>query len=199
MPFSAPGSALNSRRRSKSAVSISVGTLVSVDLPSATRVAADSVGVRLAAAQSRNARPNCSFPMHFCRFATLIVPPSQELLDAFEQCSSPIPLELDGGVGDGAVPPPIEHTATQVPASDLAIEVLAYLSRELDQQNWQRLLSRPMLETSQSSRTRRLLHWRHAGSSRKFPPFPTATNVETHQNPRLRGHSRIASSSCGVG
>ncbi len=132
MPFSAPGSALNSRRRSKSAVSISVGTLVSVDLPSATRVAADSVGVRLAAAQSRNARPNCSFPMHFCRFATLIVPPSQELLDAFEQCSSPIPLELDGGIGDGAVPPPIEHTATQVPASDLAIEVLAYLSRELD-------------------------------------------------------------------
>ena len=59
-------------------------------------------------------------------------PPSQELLDAFEQCSSPIPLELDGGIGDGAVPPPIEHTATQVPASDLAIEVLAYLSRELD-------------------------------------------------------------------
>ena len=59
-------------------------------------------------------------------------PPSQELLDAFEQCSSRIPLEPGGGIGDGAVPPPIEPTATPVPASDLAIEVLACLSRELD-------------------------------------------------------------------
>jgi hypothetical protein len=59
-------------------------------------------------------------------------PPSQELLDAFEQCSSPIPLLPGGGIGDGAVPPPIEPTATPVPASDLAIEVLVCLSRELD-------------------------------------------------------------------
>jgi hypothetical protein len=59
-------------------------------------------------------------------------PPSQELLDAFEQCSSPIPLLPGGGIGDGAVPPPIELTATPVPASDLAIEVLVCLSRELD-------------------------------------------------------------------
>jgi len=36
------------------------------------------------------------------------------------------------GIGDGAVTPPIEPTATPVPASDLTIEVLAYLSRELD-------------------------------------------------------------------
>jgi hypothetical protein len=62
--------------------------------------------------------------------------PSPELLEAFQQCGGPIPVEPDGGTGAGAGPIPIvpsgEPTATPVPASDLAVEDLACLAGELD-------------------------------------------------------------------
>ncbi|MCH8910412.1 MAG: hypothetical protein IH867_06710 [Chloroflexi bacterium] len=63
---------------------------------------------------------------------------SPELQEAFRQCSGPIPVEPDGGIGDGAGPitpdsdSAEEPTATPVPASDLAIDVLTCLARELD-------------------------------------------------------------------
>ena len=59
-------------------------------------------------------------------------PPSEELLDAFDQCGGAIPVEPDGGIGDGADPLPIEPTPTPIPASDLAIEVLSCLAGELE-------------------------------------------------------------------
>lgn len=59
-----------------------------------------------------------------------------ELAEAFEQCSGPIPIEPDGGIGDGAGPIPVdpadEPTATPIPVSDLSIEQLTCLSGELD-------------------------------------------------------------------
>jgi hypothetical protein len=59
-----------------------------------------------------------------------------ELAEAFEQCSGPIPIEPDGGIGDGAGPMPVdpadEPTATPIPVSDLSIKQLTCLSGELD-------------------------------------------------------------------
>ncbi len=65
--------------------------------------------------------------------------PPAELQEAFAQCGSGefvIPVEPDGGIGDGAGPIPVEPaeepTATPIPASELTIEQLTCLSNELD-------------------------------------------------------------------
>ena len=64
--------------------------------------------------------------------------PSDELQAALEKCgtSISIPVDSDGGIGDGAGPIPIEPleepTATAIPVSDLTIEQLTCLSSELD-------------------------------------------------------------------
>jgi hypothetical protein len=64
--------------------------------------------------------------------------PSAELQDALAECSVgiAIPVEPDGGIGDGAGPilvePEVEPTATSIPVSDLTIEQLTCLSDELD-------------------------------------------------------------------
>ncbi len=64
--------------------------------------------------------------------------PSAELQAALAKCGEgiAIPVEPDGGIGDGAGPIPIEPleepTATQIPVSDLTIEQLTCLSSELD-------------------------------------------------------------------
>ena len=61
-------------------------------------------------------------------------PPSAELQEAHQECGSAvaIPVEPDGGIGDGAGPPPIEPTATPIPVSDLTYVQLTCLSGELE-------------------------------------------------------------------
>jgi hypothetical protein len=64
--------------------------------------------------------------------------PSADFQAALEKCGGgiAIPIELDGGIGDGAGPIPIEPvtepTATSIPVSQLTIEQLTCLSGELD-------------------------------------------------------------------
>ncbi|MBC8452946.1 MAG: hypothetical protein H8D69_00570 [Chloroflexi bacterium] len=64
--------------------------------------------------------------------------PSPEVQEALEQCGGAIgiPVEPDGGIGDGAAPilvePEVAPTATAVPVSDLTIEQLTCLAGELD-------------------------------------------------------------------
>jgi hypothetical protein len=64
--------------------------------------------------------------------------PSPEVQRALTKCGAgiAIPVEPDGGIGDGAGPIPIEPaeepTATQIPVSELTIEQLTCLSSELD-------------------------------------------------------------------
>ena len=58
--------------------------------------------------------------------------PSPELLEAFQQCGGPIPVEPDGGTGAGAGALPVDPTATPIPVTDLTVEQLTCLSRELD-------------------------------------------------------------------
>lgn len=62
--------------------------------------------------------------------------PSEEVQAAFEKCGGgiAIPVEPDGGIGDGAGPiePAEVPTATPIPVSDLTIEQLTCLSGELD-------------------------------------------------------------------
>jgi len=65
--------------------------------------------------------------------------PTAEVQDALAKCGLggiAIPVEPDGGIGDGAGPIPIEPaeepTATEIPVSDLTIEQLTCLSSELD-------------------------------------------------------------------
>lgn len=63
---------------------------------------------------------------------------SPELQEAFRQCGGAIPTETDSVIGGGAGPitpdsdSSEEPTATPVPASDLAIDVLTCLAAELD-------------------------------------------------------------------
>ena len=61
-------------------------------------------------------------------------PPSAELQEAFQECGDAvaIPVEPDGGTGDGAGPIPGEPTATPIPVSDLTVEQLTCLSSELE-------------------------------------------------------------------
>ncbi|MBT6707960.1 MAG: hypothetical protein HOB24_08675 [Chloroflexi bacterium] len=64
--------------------------------------------------------------------------PSDEFQAALEKCGGgiAIPVEPDGGIGDGAGPitiePITEPTATSIPVSELTIEQLTCLSSELD-------------------------------------------------------------------
>lgn len=58
--------------------------------------------------------------------------PTPELLEAFQQCDGPIPVEPDGGTGAGAGPIPVEPTVTPIPVSDLTIAQLTCLSGELE-------------------------------------------------------------------
>jgi len=64
--------------------------------------------------------------------------PSEELQEALAQCAGgiAIPVEPDGGIGDGAGPipiePAVEPTATSIPVSELTIEQLTCLSGELE-------------------------------------------------------------------
>lgn len=60
--------------------------------------------------------------------------PPPELQAALEKCGGgiAIPVEPDGGIGDGAGPIPEEPTATPIPVSDLTVEQLTCLSGELD-------------------------------------------------------------------
>jgi hypothetical protein len=60
--------------------------------------------------------------------------PSPEVQAALEECGAGIavPVEPDGGIGDGADPLPIEPTATSIPVSEFTIEQLTCISSELD-------------------------------------------------------------------
>lgn len=65
-------------------------------------------------------------------------PPSDEILAVLEKCGGVIavPVEPDGGIGDGAGPIPVEPlaepTATPIPTSDLSIEQLTCLAGALE-------------------------------------------------------------------
>jgi hypothetical protein len=60
--------------------------------------------------------------------------PSEDVQAAFEQCSAgiAIPVEPDGGIGDGAGPIPAEPEATGIPVSDLTTDQLVCISSELE-------------------------------------------------------------------